>query len=90
MMYYELTTLSTVGYGDIFPISNNEQLFAIFFIGGGIIFFSQIMQIFLEIINNYRDKMNESDNKEAGEQLNFWMQLIIRFCDGPLPQEMVK
>ena len=48
------------------------------------------MQIFLEIINNYRDKMNESDNKEAGEQLNFWMQLIIRFCDGPLPQEMVK
>jgi len=24
MMYYELTTLSTVGYGDIYPISSNE------------------------------------------------------------------
>lgn len=48
--YYALTTLSTVGYGDYFPISINEMILGILFMLVGIVFFSQIMGSFIEII----------------------------------------
>ena len=48
--YYSLTTLSTIGYGDLFPISSREQLIGIIFMLFGIVFFSQIMGSFIEII----------------------------------------
>ena len=38
--YFALTTLSTVGYGDMFPISAREQIVGIIFMLGGIVFFS--------------------------------------------------
>jgi hypothetical protein len=44
--YFALTTLSTVGYGDYYPISTNEMIIAIFFMLGGIAFFSYIMNSF--------------------------------------------
>jgi len=48
--YFALTTLSTVGYGDYYPISINEMLIGILFMLVGIVFFSQIMGSFIEII----------------------------------------
>ena len=51
--YFALTTLSTVGYGDYFPISNEERLFAILIMLGGVAFFSYIMGSFIEILSTY-------------------------------------
>ena len=68
--YYVLTTLSTVGYGDYFPISNNERVFAIFLMLGGVAFFSYIMGNFIEIISNYEKKMGVQD--KSGD-LTDWM-----------------
>mmetsp|Transcript_11624 Transcript_11624/g.17620 ORF Transcript_11624/g.17620 Transcript_11624/m.17620 type:complete len:119 (-) Transcript_11624:579-935(-) len=51
--YFALTTLSTVGYGDYYPISVNEMIIGILFMLVGIVFFSQIMGSFIEIIQNY-------------------------------------
>lgn len=48
--YFALTTLSTVGYGDYFPISINEILIGIGYMLIGIVCFSQIMGSFIEII----------------------------------------
>jgi len=48
-----LTTLSTVGYGDYFPISNLERIMAVIIMLGGVAFFSYIMGNFIEIISNY-------------------------------------
>ena len=48
--YFALTTLSTVGYGDYFPVSIAEMFVGIFFMLVGIVFFSQIMGSFIEII----------------------------------------
>lgn len=48
--YYALTTLSTVGYGDLYPISINEMIMGIVYMLVGIVFFSQIMGSFIEII----------------------------------------
>ena len=48
--YYALTTLSTVGYGDMYAISNLEMVSAVITMLGGVAFFSFIMGNFVEII----------------------------------------
>lgn len=53
MLYFALTTLSTVGYGDLYPISQREMMLGMFFMFFGIVFFSQIMGSFIEIIQEY-------------------------------------
>ena len=61
MCYYALTTLSTVGYGDYFPISVNEMIVGILFMLVGIVSFSGIMGSFMEIIEKYDQKMGGED-----------------------------
>jgi len=45
--YFAITTLSTVGYGDFYPISNVEKLFVISLMFGGITFFSYVLGSFI-------------------------------------------
>ena len=86
--YYALTTLSTVGYGDYFPISNYERLIAIIIMIMGVAFFSYIMGNFIEIISNYEKKMGEefiSKNSDLYE----YILLLTRFNNGqPLPKSL--
>lgn len=51
--YFSLTTLSTVGYGDLSPRSNEEMIMGIFILLGGVAFFSYIMGSFIEIISTF-------------------------------------
>jgi hypothetical protein len=51
--YFSITTLSTVGYGDLYPISNAEKIFGIMIMLGGVGFFSFIMGSFIEIISTF-------------------------------------
>ena len=82
--YYALTTLSTVGYGDFFPISNFERITAVIIMLGGVAFFSYIMGNFIEIISNYDSKMGMVD-KSA--ELHNWLILLQRYTkDNPLPK----
>ena len=60
-LYFALTILSTVGYGDYFPVSNVEMLTALVVMLGGVAFFSYIMGNLLEIFNNYESKMGIVD-----------------------------
>ena len=62
-IYFALTILSTVGYGDYFPISNVEMLTALVVMLGGVAFFSYIMGNLLEIFKNYESKMGIVDRK---------------------------
>ena len=80
--YFALTTLSTVGYGDYYPISTNELIIAIFFMLGGIGFFSYIMNSFQEIIKNYDQRMG---NDNEGSDLNNWIMRLTRFTDKNKP-----
>ena len=74
--YFALTTLSTVGYGDFYPISNVERIVAVIIMLGGVAFFSYIMGNFIEIISNYEKKMGVVD--KSGD-LNMWLVLLTRF-----------
>ena len=68
--YFLLTTLSTVGYGDLYPISNEEQIVTLIIMLGGVAFFSFIMGKFMEIITNYQKKMGVEDKTR---ELMIWL-----------------
>lgn len=74
--YFALTTLSTVGYGDLYAISNTEMVFTVTTMLMGVAFFSYIMGNFIDIISNYQEKMGEVD---ITEDLHRWLQLLTRF-----------
>jgi len=84
--YFALTTLSTVGYGDYFPISINEIIIGILYMLIGIVCFSQIMGSFIEIISGYD---NKSDDESSGSDLNNWTLLLTRFASKPLPSVLI-
>ena len=84
--YYGLTTLSTIGYGDLYPISINEMFIGIILMLIGIIFFSQIMGSFIEIVQNYDQRMGKESH---GDDLTNWMALLIRFTIHPLPESLI-
>ena len=48
-LYFALTMLSTVGYGDMFPLSNLERLVSVFCMMIGVAVFSMVMGQFTEI-----------------------------------------
>jgi potassium voltage-gated channel Eag-related subfamily H protein 8 len=85
--YFALTTLSTVGYGDFYPVSQIEMLFGILIMLCGVAFFSYIMGSFIEIISNYDKKMGVVDK---GTELHNWMTLLTRFTNNkPLPKSLI-
>ena len=59
--YFALTMLSTVGYGDYYPISNLEMVMTVILMLAGVAFFSFIMGNFMEIIAQYEEKMGIPD-----------------------------
>jgi hypothetical protein len=85
--YFALTTLSTVGYGDLTPQTQVEMIFGIFVMLCGVAFFSYIMGSFIEIISNYDKKMGSVDK---GTELHNWMTLLTRFTNNkPLPKSLI-
>jgi hypothetical protein len=77
--YFQLTTLSTVGYGDLYPISQTEQIVTLIIMMGGVGFFSFIMGKFMEIINNYQIKMGVEDKTK---ELMLWLTELQKFTQG--------
>lgn len=52
--YFALTMLSTVGYGDLYPISQREMIFAVVIMLCGVTFFSYIMGVLFNNMTNYK------------------------------------
>lgn len=78
MLYFALTTLSTVGYGDYHPVSRPEMIYSCIVMLGGVAFFSYIMGNFIEIISNYEAKMG---NLDKTDELNDWLLSLDRFTN---------
>jgi hypothetical protein len=74
--YFALTTLSTVGYGDFFPISNQERFCTLIIQLGGVAFFSYIMGNFIEIVANYEANVGPID---LSGDLHNWLILLTRY-----------
>jgi hypothetical protein len=74
-IYYILTTLSTVGYGDLYPVSILEKIIGSLIMFCGVTFFSLLMEEFKGIILGWKGDYI-SDNER---NLNKWMLLLRRF-----------
>ena len=74
--YFALTTFSTVGYGDMFPVSSLEMIFGVLIMLFGVGFFSFIMGSLMEIMQSYDAKMGQQD--KSGD-LKLWISNILRF-----------
>jgi len=64
--YWSLTTLTTIGYGDLHPMNTTEMAFSIFIMLIGTLFFSFITGTFAsflqhsdELVQEYREKMGK-------------------------------
>lgn len=85
--YYAIATLTTIGYGDLYPVSSYERICAILIELFGMIFFANIMNSFVTIIENYNKLTGEVDRSN---EITNWMILLSRFTDNqPLPKSLI-
>lgn len=86
VVYFAFTTLSTVGYGDLKPITNTERMIGSFILLFGVAVFSFIMGNFIEMLMEF--KIVTAEN-EDNANLTKWFGLLARFNKGrPVPKEM--
>lgn len=79
MMYYALTTLSTVGYGDFSPVSIAEKIVGAVIQIFGVTFFSVLMNSFIDVVQGMRSQnFNDNENK-----LQEWLLLIKKIKNQP-------
>ena len=53
-MYFSLTSLSTIGFGDFHPRANSERMFCAIILVLGVMIFSYIMGNFIAMIESYK------------------------------------
>lgn len=83
--YFALTILSTVGYGDMFPVSNLEMILGVLIEIGGVWFFSYIMGQLQNIVADYDAKLGLFNEKDSLER---WLVDLQRFNKQPLPSSL--
>jgi len=54
MTYYAFTSLSTVGFGDMYPVNNAERLVVAFILLFGVAIFSYVMGNFIQILDTFK------------------------------------
>lgn len=77
--------LSTVGYGDFYPVSQNEMIYGSIVMLLGVAFFSYIMGVLFDIMTNYKQKMGDID---LSGDLTRWLLTLSRFRNKPLPYSL--
>ena len=76
MIYFSITTLTTIGFGDYTPRNNIERIIILFTLLFGVMIFSIIMQMFLEVIEKLN--MVEKENEDA-DNLSRFLGLMTKF-----------
>jgi hypothetical protein len=87
LMYFAFTSLSTVGFGDYNPRSDEERFICAFILLFGVAIFSYFMGILFEIIENFR-KLNE--DLDDGDELTRFFGLLRHFNNNAAVDDSVK
>ena len=77
LLYFSFTSLTTVGFGDFYPISDAERLFIAFGLLFGVALFSYIMGEFIEMVQ----KRLKYEAHGDGEELARFFGLLKYFND---------
>ena len=65
MMYFGMTTLSTVGLGDYYPVSNPERIMGCILFLLGVTTFSYIFSSYLDILKVWLKLENDFDDQKS-------------------------
>jgi len=76
-LYWAITTLSVVGYGDLYPINSVEMVLGTIVILGGVVFFSFIMSSIIDIIENYSSGAHSDIASKV--ELNLWITSMEKY-----------
>lgn len=77
--YFAFTTMSTVGFGDYYPVSNAERIFGSFLLLFGVAIFSFIMGELLDMITKFKH-INAEFNME--DQLEQFFKIMRKYNEG--------
>ena len=75
-VYFSLTSLSTVGFGDFHPRANSERIICAVILVLGVMIFSYIMGNFIAMIDSYKALNAEPDD---GDELSRFFGLMKRY-----------
>lgn len=75
-VYFSLTSLSTVGFGDYHPRANSERIFCAIILVLGVMIFSYVMGNFISMIESFKALNAEPDE---GDELSKFFGLIKRY-----------
>lgn len=78
-MYFAFTSLSTVGFGDLYPRNNPERVMCALLLLIGVAIFSYVLGIYNEILDEFTTLLADLD--ESDNLIRF-MMVIKRFNDG--------
>ena len=65
LIYFAFTSLSTVGFGDYFPVGDFERLFTSMILLLGVATFSYIMENFMQIFHSMEEFNRELEDSEG-------------------------
>jgi voltage-gated potassium channel len=77
MMYFSFTSLSTVGFGDYYPVSNIERVTGTIILLFGVACFSYIMGELINAINEHKAYYEEHD--EIDTTLSQFFGILKKF-----------
>ena len=81
-----MTTLASVGYGELHPISNSERIITALIFLIGVAAFSFIMGNFIDMLMEFKTVTAENEDHSG---LSKFFSLLARFNSGhPLPKAM--
>lgn len=74
--YFALTTLSTVGFGDYYPVANTERVVGALLLYFGQAGFNFLVVQFLDVLDNIQ--MLDKDD-DSGDELNKFLNTLCHF-----------
>ena len=66
-MYYALTSLSTCGFGDLYPVTDTERLFCSLMLLSGVSVFSYVLGELRYMMSNMKNLDGDIEEKEKLE-----------------------
>ena len=78
-MYFALTSLSTVGFGDYYPITDFERLLCSVLLISGVLIMSYVLSELRFMMSNF---LQFNGNIESNDELEDFFLLLTKFNDG--------
>ena len=93
LLYFTMTTLAKIGYGDFFPKSDAEKIYTVIILMISIVFFSYVLDQFMDLMAIKTSKESITNGHIIGERfaMQAWLKQVSRYRDSkPLPQKFYK